>query len=277
LSQTGSYEYLDTDNIEAKNFFTSTDPMNANFDNDIDAAYWDKQNGKSGITYEYEELQLNGFVWIPGATVNKDSEPTETTATPTTTAPTTTAPTAAPSTPAPATPETTPTTVPAPAETTKPEPAETTAPEPAETTAPETIATIPGTTDKTELGDLMFMFQGKYEDLLKVYIDDTVLTADIVNNGKQWDLSGYGDYDGILGIAYEGSVVVVLKKEFLATLDSGIYTVKVEFKDGSLGELEFEVDNPDENGNPATGVAIALVPVGLFGAAIIVIARHKKR
>ena len=101
----------------------------------------------------------------------------------------------------------------------------------------------------------MFRFKGEYEDLLNVFINDKVLIGDIVNNGENWDLFmnqstdyGFGSnysYTKRLGIAYEGSVIVVLYADFLDTLPTGTYNLTVEFKDGTFDGMPFIVDGND--------------------------------
>ncbi|MCL1789251.1 MAG: hypothetical protein FWG33_02745, partial [Oscillospiraceae bacterium] len=100
-----------------------------------------------------------------------------------------------------------------------------------------------------------FRFKGEYEDLLNVFINDKVLIGDIVNNGNNWDLFmnqstdyGFGNnysYTKKLGIAYEGSVIVVLYADFLDTLPTGTYSLTVEFKDGTFEGMPFIVDGND--------------------------------
>ncbi|MCL1822695.1 MAG: hypothetical protein FWG44_00675 [Oscillospiraceae bacterium] len=178
----------------------------------------------------------------------------------------------------------------------------TTAP-PVSTTAPPVTTAVPAppqTNDyepdfSEENGDEKFLFDGNYEDLLNVYINGKVLKSNIVNDGKQWDLSGFNGYDDTLGIAYEGSVGVILYGEFLSTLSGGTYHLSVEFKDGTMGDMEFEIEGteeeimpeipetlettePEEHApNPPTGVAAVGITAAVAAGIAAVINRRKKK
>ncbi|MCL2077691.1 MAG: InlB B-repeat-containing protein [Oscillospiraceae bacterium] len=137
------------------------------------------------------------------------------------------------------------------------------------------------------ISDKTFTFNGEYKDLLKVFIDNTTLGAKVIEegddeDGERWDLDGFGDYDGTLGKAYAGSTKVTLYKEFLATLSTGTYAISVEFKDGTIEGMEFEVDNgevtlPDDSANPATGAAISLFGLILAGSVLTIVGKMRKK
>ena len=176
---------------------------------------------------------------------------------------------------------------------------------PPETTAPP-VTTAPEPEYDSEdndyidlmFSDANFKFDDKYEDLLKVYLNDTLLDYDLSEDGSQWDLYGYGDYSDSLGKAYAGTTNVTLYKEFLQTLFDGIYVVTVEFKDGSRGNIEFTIDDgriptaslrffedegepsepEDDDDNPQTSAVLIFAPLStaIIAFAAFALSRKKK-
>ncbi|MCL1788871.1 MAG: LPXTG cell wall anchor domain-containing protein [Oscillospiraceae bacterium] len=145
---------------------------------------------------------------------------------------------------------------------------ETTTTTAATTTTPEPNTTTNEiTTAPYDIGDEMFRFKGAYEDLLNVYLNDKLLSGNIINNGKLWELSlksgtdyGFGSsysYTNNMGKAYEGSVVVVLFADFLKTLPRGTYHLKVEFKDGTFEGMPFDVEGNEPQTTTAPVITIS--------------------
>ncbi|MCL2085982.1 MAG: InlB B-repeat-containing protein [Oscillospiraceae bacterium] len=145
--------------------------------------------------------------------------------------------------------------------------------------------------------DKRFVFEGAYEDLINVYLNDEPLANQIINDGAKWSLFlGENDYSlsnnsridifktRPMGEAFEGSVVVVLYQDFLASLSGGVYVVEVEFKDGSRGSMEFEIEGEpteeqDENRtevNPKTSASVLLSATLLSATAMAVFRKRKK-
>ncbi|MDR0906580.1 MAG: S-layer homology domain-containing protein [Oscillospiraceae bacterium] len=59
--------------------------------------------------------------------------------------------------------------------------------------------------------------------------------------------------DTYIGVAFPGSVGILLFNEYLATLNDGKHSLTVAFKDGAEAVIEFEVKNEIDNQNPNTG------------------------
>lgn len=84
-------------------------------------------------------------------------------------------------------------------------------------------------------------FAGEFAQRTEIKLNGQILTQ--TPNGASVNLSGYGNYSGVLGTAESGSVRVTLNKEFLQTLPSGIYTLNVGFADGGSGSAPIEIKN----------------------------------
>jgi len=80
--------------------------------------------------------------------------------------------------------------------------------------------------------DAVFVISGNFVDLAGVSINGHALTLTPTLGGTKILLSGYPGYNGTLGDAVEGSVILTFYKEFLATLPDGTYTLRVTFSDG---------------------------------------------
>ena len=65
----------------------------------------------------------------------------------------------------------------------------------------------------------------------------------------------------------EGSTIIILKKEYLDTLNNGIHTLKVTFKDGKSVQTQFTIERPIKNPNTGInmqyGILSILIIVGL--------------
>jgi len=94
--------------------------------------------------------------------------------------------------------------------------------------APQFTITQPPITNAQT--DARFVIDGNYVDLDGVSINDRALDLNWVNNDTKVELSGWPGYTGIIGEAVNGSVIITLYKEFLATLPNGTYTLTVSFK-----------------------------------------------
>ena len=88
---------------------------------------------------------------------------------------------------------------------------------------------------------LTIKFEGEYANLKAVRLNNVNLTVTPTSN-IQANLSGYKNYDKVLGNAKAGSVEVTLNKEFLQWLPNGVQSLEVEFNDGgviSSGKADF--------------------------------------
>jgi len=147
--------------------------------------------------------------------------------------------------------------------------------------------------DESSEGDLRFEFKGKFEDLVSVYLNDGLMTTNVVND-EHWDLFlfrntdyGLGDnfsFTKTAGKAYSGSVVVVLYADLIEKIPAGTHTLTVEYEDGTTESQNFVIESGDEvttdeteetDGNMPTGIALAVIPV-LLAAGAVVISRKRK-
>ncbi|GHU80964.1 hypothetical protein FACS1894191_7290 [Clostridia bacterium] len=124
--------------------------------------------------------------------------------------------------------------------------------------------------------DAVFKINGNFMDLYGVAINGQPLTLDKTDPAIIF-LSGYPGYGGTLGDAVEGSVVITLYKEFLATLPNDSYTLTAAFTQGGAPDTPysspgttFVIDRPTEapyspapatsSGDSGSGGADYIVP-----------------
>ncbi len=101
---------------------------------------------------------------------------------------------------------------------------------------------------------------GNYANLADIRLNGVTLTQ-IPTSATTCDLRGWPGYDGIVGKAESGSVIVTFYKEFLQTLTDGNYILEVEFLDettANTGKMQFAVQNetaPAPTSTPAPGAS----------------------
>ncbi|MCL2633929.1 MAG: hypothetical protein FWD34_05375 [Oscillospiraceae bacterium] len=147
-----------------------------------------------------------------------------------------------------------------------------------------TPTTSTGVSSTDEWGNKLIAFDGKYENLVNVFLNGKQLVGNISNNGEQWDLFkdsstdyGYGSftYTDSIGKAYSGSTLVLLYADFLKSLPGGVYTISVLFADGSSASMDFEIEGGELEENPGTGVTISVTAM-LVSGAVAVLARKRR-
>jgi hypothetical protein len=114
-------------------------------------------------------------------------------------------------------------------------------------TAAFTIVIAPEMLITNTAADALFVFDGFYSDLARVILNGKDLTLSPVPNIPPYsNLTGYPGYVPVLGKAEEGSVVITLYKEFLASLPDGVYSLEVVFSGGFIpyADAEFRINLP---------------------------------
>ncbi len=109
-------------------------------------------------------------------------------------------------------------------------------------------------------------FSGKFANLSRLSLNGTDFTI-IPESATKAQLK-YPGYNGVAGIAEEGSVKVTLYKEFLATLPAGEYKLEAAFDDGgvqNIGSAQFTVIR-EETQPTATATAAPTATTAPTGA-----------
>lgn len=117
---------------------------------------------------------------------------------------------------------------------------------------------IEGKNQKYNNSDLTFKFSGDLDKLTKVTLNGTELDSE--------------DYT-----ATSGSTIITLKKDYLDTLKSGTYTLKVEYSDGGYTNVAFTAG--EENPQTFDGIIAyaALGILSLTGVAGTIVYTKRKR
>lgn len=105
---------------------------------------------------------------------------------------------------------------------------------------------------------------------LKFEIDaEYDLFESVLVNGKLIDSSSY--------TVSEGSTIVVLKQKYLDTLNNGVHTLRVNFKDGGYAETKFTVEKTVENPSTGIGITGGILVLGFILMGIyFIMKRHTK-
>jgi LPXTG-motif cell wall-anchored protein len=121
----------------------------------------------------------------------------------------------------------------------------------------------PGTTTPMDTSkDQTITFNGDWADVADIRLDGISLIRTAISADAA-DLSGYPNYNGVLGNAKKSSVAVTLYKEFLQWLPNGVYNLEVEFNDGgtvSSGAAQFLIRRDAQPTPTATATAETTSP-----------------
>jgi len=109
-----------------------------------------------------------------------------------------------------------------------------------------------------ETKELKFEIDAEYSLFENVYV-----------NGNLLDVKNY--------TVSEGSTIVVLKKEYLDTLNNGVHTLKVTFKDGGFAQTEFTIEKTVKNPSTGMGITYGILILALVFAGIYTIIRKQSR
>ena len=112
-----------------------------------------------------------------------------------------------------------------------------------------------GTSEIKRGQDGNWEFAGKFANLSSLSLNGTDFT--IVPESETKAQLKYPGYNGVAGIAEEGSVKVTLYKEFLATLPAGEYKLEATFDDGgvrNIGSTQFTIAAEAPRTGDETGV-----------------------
>lgn len=99
------------------------------------------------------------------------------------------------------------------------------------------------------------------EDLIVTFSGDSSLLDKVKVNNVELDESNY--------TMSSGSTVITLKNDYLATLDDGDYTLRVEYTDGGYAEAAFQVGIPDTYDGVVYYFMIAFVSIFILFIGLI--------
>ena len=112
--------------------------------------------------------------------------------------------------------------------------------------------------------DLVIRFSGDYSLFRKLYVNDKEVSAEFYT-------------------VESGSTIVTLKKEYIAKLDNGEYTVKAEYENGNTAETTFTLEKvekveEEKDETPKTGdfAVIAIAVLAIAGLGIAFTSRKRK-